>query len=57
MQQCRGGEKGNLGEVRGAAVLDLTDVFEHGDSVLVVEWRIAGCHLKDQHSTSPPDTS
>lgn len=47
-------KKGDLGEVRGAGVLDLTDVFEHGDSVLVEEWREAGRHLKDEHSTSPP---
>ena len=49
-------EKGDLGKVRGAGVFDLTDVFEHGDPVFVVEWRVAGRHLKDQHSTSPPDT-
>lgn len=50
-------KKRDLGEVRGAGVFDLTDVFEHGDSVLMVEGWVAGRHLKDQHSASPPGTA
>lgn len=46
----------DLGEMRGAGVLDLTDVPEHGDSVFMVERGVACRHLKDEHPTSPPVT-
>lgn len=37
----------DLGEVRGAGVLDLADVLEHGHPVFMVEGRVTGRHFKD----------
>ncbi len=45
---------GYLGEVLREAVLHVTDVLEHGHTVFIIEWRIAGDHLIDQHTHGPP---
>lgn len=35
----------------------MTDIFEHGYSVLIIERWCSSDHLKDQHTSGPPDES
>jgi hypothetical protein len=36
--------------VGGHGILDVADIFEHGDAILVVERGAASHHLENQHS-------